>query len=155
MEDENAPIARLQMQLKPMIFNPTFLNFPFLDKFPVPSRVIARRLVQDFTNELTQIIIRSQEGKACSLESISLGERLVAARNQGLLSEAQFRHNCISVFLAGHENPQLLFTSLMYLLGKHPVNQATLQIVPLLISFQGLPRTASCRGAISVMFRVA
>ncbi len=50
-----------------------------------------------------------------------LGSRLIAAREMNMLSEQQFRHNMVSIFLAGHENPQLALVSMMYLLGKHQV----------------------------------
>ena len=46
---------------------------------------------------------------------------MIAARDSQLLSERQFRDNMVSVFLAGHENPQLLLTSMIFLLGEHQV----------------------------------
>jgi cytochrome P450 len=50
-----------------------------------------------------------------------LGCRMIAARQSEILTEQQFRHNMISVFLAGHENPQLLLTSMIFLLGEDQV----------------------------------
>ena len=135
----------MQLDVKREIFKPTFLSFPFLDLLPVPSRKRARQLVRAFGDELVRTVRHvgppskpgmshlSQE-KAAPRE-ISLqgsgpatpGQRLLAAHDQGLLTPLQLRHNLVSVFLAGHENPQLLLVSAMYLLAKHPEAQDRLR----------------------------
>lgn len=52
---------------------------------------------------------------------------MIAARQSQILTEKQFRHNMISIFLAGHENPQLLLTSMIFLLGEHQDAQERLR----------------------------
>ena len=107
--------------MKREVFRPTFLTFPFLDRLGFPSRRRARNLVTTFTDELCRILLDSCTGLECISSTESLGSRMVAARDSGVLTEQQFRHNMVSIFLAGHENPQLLLISLVYLLGKYPV----------------------------------
>lgn len=98
------------------------MNFPFLDRLPIPSRVRARQLVNQFSDELGKGLLRNRDRKTCSMDSDELGSRLIAARDQGLITEKQFRDNLTVSFVAGQENPQLLLTSTMYLLAKHPVS---------------------------------
>lgn len=74
---------------------------------------------------------------------------MIAARNAGTLSEQQFRHNCISIFLAGHENPQLLLTSMIFLLGKNPEAQARLRREILASSFNSWEPVSSCSSSSS------
>lgn len=50
---------------------------------------------------------------------------MIQAYESRLLTESQFQHNVISIFLAGHENPQLLLVSLIYLLGQNQVCDAS------------------------------
>lgn len=117
----DAPLHTLQLAVKQEIFRPIFLNFPFLDHLPIPSRKHARGLVKTFRDQLCQTV---RDGhKACSHDNSvdALATRMIRARETGRWSEQQFRDNMISVFLAGHENPQLLLTSMMYLLGKDEV----------------------------------
>lgn len=111
----------LQLAVKREIFKPTFLNFPFLDLFPIPSRKRARRLADTFTNELCRAVLRGHRHGHVDPPADRLGCRMVQAYESRLLTERQFQDNMTSVFLAGHENPQLLLVSLIYLLGQNQV----------------------------------
>ena len=131
--------------MKREIFKPTFLSFPFLDLLPVPSRTRARHLVRAFGDELVRTVRHVRHSSRSSVPQASRdktadeltslpndahatpGQRLLAAHDQGLITPLQLRHNLISVFLAGHENPQLLLVSAMYLLAKHPAAQDRLR----------------------------
>ncbi|KAF2102518.1 Dit2 protein [Rhizodiscina lignyota] len=127
LERPDAPLSELQTLIKPKIFNPFFLNFPFLDRFKLRSREEARKLVQKFQQELCATVRRGHQHKDCSLNVNSLGCRMITASESNLWTEQQFKHNMVSVFLAGHENPQLLLTSMMFLLGEHTDIQSRLR----------------------------
>ncbi|KAL4886021.1 cytochrome P450 [Aspergillus karnatakaensis] len=120
MEKPNAPLHAFQLRIKPKIFHPIFLNFPFLDLLKLPTRQEARTLVHQFTDELCQTVSRGHT--ACQHEkdqSKNLGCRLLGAHESGLLTDKQLQHNMISAFLAGHENPQLLLISALFLLAEN------------------------------------
>jgi cytochrome P450 len=122
LENGDTLLNKLQSAVKKEIFNPIFLNFPFLDSFPIPGRIKARALVKRFSDELANGLLKSHEGKPRSMDSDKLGSRLLAARANGLLTEKELHDNLNVTFVAGQENPQLLLTSIMYLLGKHTVS---------------------------------
>ncbi|KAI9776680.1 MAG: cytochrome P450-dit2 [Candelina submexicana] len=119
LKNSEAPLHTLQLAIKREVFKPIFLNFPFLDLLPFESRKNARKLVHRFTDVLSETIRNGHKHTQCDMATDKLGSRLIAARDMDLLSEQQLRHNMVSVFLAGHENPQLALVSMMYLLGKH------------------------------------
>lgn len=102
------------------------MNFPVLDRFGafISSRIKARELVQRFSQELEHRLLMSYRGIACSLASDRLGNRLIAARNNGAFTAKQFRDNLNATFVAGQENPQLLLISTLYLLAKFPVSRS-------------------------------
>ncbi|CAG8983880.1 hypothetical protein HYALB_00005519, partial [Hymenoscyphus albidus] len=120
LSDPNAKLNVLQSAVKGQIFQPIFMNFPFLDRLPIPSRIKARELVESFSQELDRTLTKSHEGTTPSLSSDKLGIRLLAARNEGLIDDKQLHDNLNVTFVAGQENPQLLLTSIMYLLAKYP-----------------------------------
>ena len=118
----DAPLHTLQLSVKREIFSPIFLNFPFLDHLPIPSRKRARDLVKTFRDQLCRTVCDGQKARSHDHAVDALAMRMVRARETGRWSEQQFQDNMISVFLAGHENPQLHLTSLMYILGKDQVS---------------------------------
>ena len=128
LETPDAPFHKLQMAVKREIFKPAFLNFPILDCLPIPSRVRARALVRQFAAELASVVRKSHQDVKCSLESDRLGQRLIAARQSGLLTELQFRDNLVITFIAGHENPQVMMVSTLYLLAKHQVGHFSFRV---------------------------
>ncbi|KAH7123441.1 cytochrome P450 [Dactylonectria estremocensis] len=124
LESPTAPINVMQSQVKMQIFKPIFMNFPVLDRFPFPSRVRARQVVQKFKHELKRALIESHE--KVSPHSEGLGRRMLDAAESGVLSEQQLLDNLTVAFVAGQENPQLAMTSMLYLLAKNPEAQATI-----------------------------
>lgn len=122
----DAPLHSLQTKIKPNIFNPVFLNFPFLDHLSLKSRQFGRDLVRKFRNTLRNQVARGHN-HACDPSSTNLGCRLLGAHREGILNTKQLHDNLVSTFLAGHENPQLALMSLMYLLGANPTIQAQLR----------------------------
>ncbi|KZF20229.1 Dit2 protein [Xylona heveae TC161] len=127
MEKPDADVHLLQMAVKKEIFKPIFLTFPFLDALPIPSRKKARRTVQVFRDEFCKMVQKSHAGNCCSTESDNLGCRLISARKKSVLREKQFQDNMVISFVAGHENPQLLLSTLIYLLAKHQEIQEKLR----------------------------
>lgn len=108
-------------EVKLEIFRPMFLNFPMLDILPIPSRIRARKLVHLFRTQFCNKILDD-----ISFEnSARLGPMLAFAWDKGEITEKQFQDNSMIAMIAGHENPQLLLTSLMYIIAKHqPVQKA-------------------------------
>lgn len=106
--------------MKQQIFKPIFMNFPVLDRLPIPTRELARKTISHFKDELISSLAGSHEN--CDLESPSdkLGARLLAARRSGELTEKQFRDNITVLFVAGQEGPQVGLASTLYLLARHP-----------------------------------
>ncbi|KAH6839634.1 Pyoverdine/dityrosine biosynthesis protein-domain-containing protein [Chaetomium sp. MPI-CAGE-AT-0009] len=125
----NAPINILQSAVKREIFKPIFMNFPILDRFPFPSRIRARQVVDRFKNELKSALVESQKHSpqpASAPTSDGLGRRMLDARESGVWDEQQLLDNLTVAFVAGQENPQLCMISTLYLLAKHPEAQARL-----------------------------
>ncbi|OAK99287.1 hypothetical protein IQ06DRAFT_356025 [Phaeosphaeriaceae sp. SRC1lsM3a] len=86
LDDPNAPLSKMQSEIKPKIFNPFYLNFPLLDHFKLASREEARRLVKKFKRELCETVLRAHHHKhEQGMESNHLGCRLVTAYEEGLM----------------------------------------------------------------------
>lgn len=118
------PLNTLQLAVKREIFKPVFLNFPFLDRLPLPSRIHARKLAKDFRHQLQSALEASHatETEKMQPSSNNPGARLLGALRSRVFNEKQFLHNLLIVFVAGQENPQLGMISMMYLFAKHPVS---------------------------------
>ncbi|KAE8381569.1 cytochrome P450 [Aspergillus bertholletiae] len=118
-------LHQLQIAVKREIFKPIFMNFPVLDRFGmlIPCRVRARAVVKQFSVALEYSIRHGQRAPKPS----NLGARLIKARDDGVLTEKQFRDNLNVLFVAGQENPQLLLISMLYLLAKYPDVQSRLR----------------------------
>lgn len=95
------------------------MNFAILDQLPIPSRVAAHKAVRDFAANLVEKV-SSGHAKSDN-NNVTVGSALVAARDSGVITEQQLRDNAVIVFVAGHENPQLLITSMLYILAKDQV----------------------------------
>ena len=78
--------------------------------------------IEDFADELCRNVLWSLTNKAALDSSANLTTRLAAAVKEGRLTEQQLRNNLVIIFLAGHEGPQQLLVTLMYVLGKHRVS---------------------------------
>ncbi|RYP51666.1 hypothetical protein DL768_003064 [Monosporascus sp. mg162] len=121
LDRADATIHTLQTALKQQIFKPIFMNFPFLDRLPIPSRQAAREMVAHFKDELASHLARSHEKTDWESppSSDKLSARLLAARRSGRLTEKQFRDNLTVLYVAGQENPQIGLISTLYLLAQH------------------------------------
>ena len=107
--------------MKREIFQPVFMNFPILDRFPFPSRTRARQLVNRLRHELRSALGHSSPRDGASV-SDGLGQRMIDAKDSGQWNEKQLLDNVTVAFVAGQENPQLCMISTLYLLAKHPVS---------------------------------
>lgn len=101
--------------LKKQIFQPLYMNFTFLDRFPIPSRVRARNAVRLFKKFYMEKI----KAERTPENDKKLGPRLVAGYEDGIITEKQVQDNAMIAMIAGHENPQILLTTVIYLLAKH------------------------------------
>jgi len=83
----NAPLSKLQTEIKPHIFNPIHLNFPMLERwFKIPSREEARKLVVSFKRQLCEKVLEGhQHEHPKGMEESHLGCRLVTAYRTGIL----------------------------------------------------------------------
>ncbi|EGV66438.1 cytochrome P450-dit2 [Yamadazyma tenuis] len=123
--EQTNPIIHSKLKLvKSQIFKPLFLNFPYLDTFPIPSRVKARKSVVEFRDYFCNLITSSHTQQSTSG---TVSYKLVTALKEGKITEKQFHDNAMIVMIAGHENPQLLLSSLFYVLAKNPTVQETLR----------------------------
>lgn len=109
--------------VKLQIFKPFFLNFPYFDSFPIPSRLQARKEVINFRNWYGQSIIDKHDPQLPN----SAATKLVDGLMQEKLTEKQFLDNAIIVMIAGHENPLLLMLSLMFVAAKYPKVQEAIR----------------------------
>lgn len=102
------------MFLKKKIFQPLYMNFTFLDSFPIPSRVRARKAVTDFKSYITNKI----QSERTNENTKKLGSRLAASYEAGEITKKQFQDNAVIAIVAGHENPQILLTTVIFFLAK-------------------------------------
>ncbi|EGW34154.1 Dit2 protein [Spathaspora passalidarum NRRL Y-27907] len=109
--------------VKSQIFRPFYMNFPYFDKFPIPSRLTAKREVNSFRNWYGQKLIDEHKPEL----SNSAATKLVNALKDGKLTEKQYLDNAVIVMVAGHENPLLLMLSVLFILGKNPDLQESLR----------------------------
>ncbi|EEP75703.1 conserved hypothetical protein [Uncinocarpus reesii 1704] len=123
LQRKDAALHEFQMQIKPLIFSPVFMNFPFLDHLNLPSRKKARQLARQFASKLCAVVQQGHQHAHNDKSTSNVGCSVIGAFEEGILTEKQFRNNMVSVFLAGHENPQLLLVSMIFLLGEHQAVQ--------------------------------
>lgn len=128
--------------LKKQIFEPLYMIFTFLDKFPIPSRMRARKALKEFKAYYINKIKTERNNE----NTKKLGPRLAAAHENGLISEKQFQDNAMIAMIAGHENPQILLTTVMYLISKHPFVQKKLRAE--LAAHEGAPESCPYLNAV-------
>lgn len=109
--------------LKNQIFKPLFMNFTFLDKLPIPSRIRARNAVREFKKLFFDKILADKTVE----NSNKLGPSLADGFEKKIITKQQFQDNAMIAMVAGHENPQILLTTVIYLLSKHPSIQDELR----------------------------
>jgi cytochrome P450 len=128
MQHLDSPLHMIQMKIKPIVFAPMFLNFPFLDYLPLKVRKLGRTYIRQFRNTLRTTIAKGHSNHSCNEnDKRSVACRLIGSHREGLLTDKDLDDNLVSTFLAGHENPQLVIMSLMYLVGAHAEIQSQLR----------------------------
>ncbi|KAH3663486.1 hypothetical protein WICMUC_005925 [Wickerhamomyces mucosus] len=122
--EEDSELHKRLKSVKAQIFKPLFMNFPILDILPIPSRIEARKEVANFRKYLSNKIKEEQEK---SETKNSAAFKLYLSLKRGEITEKQFTDNIVIILVAGHENPQLFFTSLIYIMAKYPKIQKKLR----------------------------
>lgn len=121
-QDDNQLHKHL-IDIKKQIFHPMYLTFPFLDLLPIPAR---RKAFKDVASFREQLVTKIQDNLVTNykFEQTSFASSdLIRAHNNEIINYQQLTDNIIIILVAGHENPQVLLTTSLYLLGKHPALQ--------------------------------
>lgn len=119
LSNDKSPLHDNLIHIKKQIFHPFFLTFPFFDHLPIPSRIKGFRDVEKFRKQLVDHV---DEGlvKNYKFEQTTFATSdLIRAYNQDKITRKQLTDNIVILLVAGHENPQLLLTTSLYLLAKH------------------------------------
>lgn len=116
LDEEKSAICRRLQQIKNEVFKPAFLLLPLLDRLPIPSRQRTRQTVREFKKDYMEMLMEAKTPENMK----RLGPKLAEAYEEGVITEKQFQDNATIAMVAGHENPQLLLTSLMYTVAKYP-----------------------------------
>lgn len=131
LDSKESSIHQRINYVKRHIFHPFYLSFPFFDSLPIPSRLKARLIVKEFRKDYCDIVQLSEEKD-------SAGYKLTEALKKQHIDNKQFADNAIIIMVAGHENPQLLLTSLLYVLAKYPEYQNKLRQALKLLDASGI-----------------
>lgn len=119
LTNDHVPLHEHLMRIKRQIFQPLFLTFPFLDLLPLPQRKKAFIDIEEFrkilVDKVQERLIENYEFEQTKFVSSDL----VRSYQNKDLTHKQLTDNIVIMLVAGHENPQLLLTSLLYFLGKH------------------------------------
>lgn len=135
--------------VKSQIFKPIYMNFPFLDRLPIPSRMRAREEVDKFRQYFANKVEEEQSKPNVNKESA--GYKLYEAFKNGKITKQQFTDNAVIILVAGHENPQLFFTSILYVLAKYPEWQSKLREELKTINIENIEDSQSLN---SVLFEI-
>ncbi|KAL6935664.1 hypothetical protein ACO0R3_000716 [Hanseniaspora guilliermondii] len=129
LEDPNSHLFLYLNRIKKDIFKPIFMAFPFLDNFPIKSRTDTRKHIDLFKEELLDEVKKNLiDNFQYEQESyLNAGANLVKENSKGNISKDELLDNLVILLVAGHENPQLLLTSLIYVLGKYQKYQDILR----------------------------
>ncbi|AJV07237.1 Dit2p [Saccharomyces cerevisiae YJM1418] len=107
------------IRIKKQIFHPFFLTFPFLDVLPIPSRKKAFKDVVSFRELLVKRVQDELVNNYKFEQTTFAASDLIRAHNNEIIDNKQLTDNIVIILVAGHENPQLLFNSSLYLLAKY------------------------------------
>ncbi|KAI5954369.1 DIT2 [Candida jiufengensis] len=124
---ENTNMHNQIKYIKRQIFKPFFMNFPSIEKLPIPSRLKAKKEVENFRFWFGQKIKEHTQ--------IGAASELVQALENGVLTNKQFLDNSIITMVAGHENPLLLMQSLLFVLGSDSNLQEKCRSTPKFLDF--------------------
>ncbi|SCW02856.1 LAFE_0F15786g1_1 [Lachancea fermentati] len=122
LTDQNCELHLRLKNVKAHIFKSLYLNFPFLDKFPIPSRQRVRAEVEDFRRQLMDEVQRNMVENYNYEQTSFASSDLIRGFKKGELTRSQLVDNIVIILVAGHENPQLILTSCFYMLGKYKYN---------------------------------
>lgn len=127
--DPNSHLFLYLNTIKKDIFKPLFMAFPFLDNLPIKSRIDTRKHIALFKEELLDEVKKKLiDNFQYEQESyLNAGANLVKENSKGNISKKELLDNLVILLVAGHENPQLLLTSLIYVLGKYQKYQDILR----------------------------
>lgn len=117
---EESPELHLKLKnVKSHIFKSLYLNFPLLDKLPIPSRQRARGYVEDFRRCLMKAVEMNLLNNYTFEQTSFSSSDLIRSYNREEISKKQLIDNIVIIMVAGHENPQLLLTTCFYMFGKN------------------------------------
>ena len=120
LTQEKVPLHDHLLQIKRQIFSPFFLTFPFFDRLYLPTRMKAFKDVGNFRRLLVEKV-QERLVDTNQFESTKfVSSDLIRAHNDKILDYKQLTDNIVILLVAGHENPQLLLTTLFYLLALYP-----------------------------------
>ena len=130
LDNSNSPLYLNLNRIKKDIFKPIFMAFPFLDKFPLKERIKTKKHIDFFKenllNEVKKHLVDNYQYEQETY--LNAGANLVKENSKGNISKNELLDNLVILLIAGHENPQLLLTSLIYILGKYRVYQDKLRL---------------------------
>lgn len=116
---DNTPLHNHLMRIKKQIFHPFFLTFPFLDHLPIPARKRGFADVEEFRKQLIKHVDEELVKNYKFEQTTFAASDLIRAHNKEIITRKQLTDNIVILLVAGHENPQLLLTTCLYLLGKY------------------------------------
>ncbi|CAR24727.1 putative cytochrome P450 [Lachancea thermotolerans CBS 6340] len=116
---ENSELHVKLKNVKSHIFKSLYLNFPLLDKLPIPSRQRARRFVEDFRECLMEAVETNLLQNYTFEQTAFSSSDLIRSFNKEEISKKQLIDNVVIIMVAGHENPQLLLTTCFYMFAKN------------------------------------
>ncbi|CAH01349.1 putative cytochrome P450 [Kluyveromyces lactis] len=122
--DEHDNICRSRLheklnQVKQQIFKPVFLSFPFLDLLPIKSRQRAKIDIIQFRDMLLDTVYKNLIHNYKFEQTNNAAAGLIREWKLQGITDEQLKDNLVIILVAGHENPQLLLSTLFYLLAKH------------------------------------
>ncbi|CUS24132.1 LAQU0S14e00848g1_1 [Lachancea quebecensis] len=119
LSKENSELHVKLKNVKSHIFKSLYLNFPLLDKLPIPSRQRARRYVEDFRKCLMEAVETNLLQNYTFEQTAFSSSDLIRSFNKEEISKKQLVDNVVIIMVAGHENPQLLLTTCFYMFAKN------------------------------------
>ncbi|MFB6169777.1 MAG: cytochrome P450 [Haloarculaceae archaeon] len=119
---DDATARRIGQLLEPVgsRFVPDPMRAVTPDWFPSPENVRYRRSVAVLDRLVEDIVAERRRESEGDVAGEDLLARLLAARDEGVLSERLLRDELMTVLLAGHETTALALTYTFYLLSRHP-----------------------------------
>jgi len=119
LTNDCVPLHEHLIRIKRQIFQPLFLTFPILDLLQLPQRKKAFSDIEQFRNILVDKV-QTQLIENYEFEQTKyVSSDLIRSYTNNIINHKQLTDNVVIMLVAGHENPQLLLTSLLYFLAKY------------------------------------